>query len=342
LADNERVEQPRGIWSSVLATDGYVIGVEIGVPRSRVTLARVDSERVDDISRTSLARESAEETLTVVFGLIDELCERNELTAEKLVRIGIAFAGPVDTEQGIVLVSHRAPGWENLPLRQLFEDRYNVPTIVDNDANMAALGEATSGGAKGERDVLYIHIGEGVGGGLILGGHIYHGASGTAGEVGHMVVEPGGPLCSCGGRGHLEAMISRPAIVDRAKSMIGASLDESVMIQLADGNLDNLDVATVFAASAQDDPVGARVVDDVLRYLTIGISNLVNILNPRVVVVGGPVAEVGATLFGPLKEMVRDQAMAAPGRTVRIVPALLGVEATISGAIALALYSLQY
>jgi glucokinase len=138
---------------------------------------------------------------------------------DQLVRVGIGFGGPVDVENGATIVSHRMSGWERYPLRQVFEEAFDVTALVDNDARAIALGEALYGAGRGMRDLFYIHLSGGVGGGQVIDGQPYRGATTTAGEIGHTLVLEGGPLCSCGGRGHLEALVSAPALIARAQEL---------------------------------------------------------------------------------------------------------------------------
>lgn len=341
MSENTRSRVRSNNWDSVFAVKGYVIGIEIGGFGQRVALADLSGRRIGDAFEIVQPPESAAAALSRLFKLIDQLCEQHSVSHDEIVRIGAGFGGPVDAARGVTLLSHRTAGWENVQLRAILEERYSAPTILENDANMAALAEAHFGSAAGERDVLYLHLGEGVGGGLLFGGQIYHGVSGTAGEIGHMVIDPEGPVCSCGMRGHLEAVASRPAIIRNAASFTNAAVEGSILLGMAGDNADNIEVDMVFAASALGDPGATAVIDQVLRYLTIAISNLVNVLNPGVVTIGGSVALAGESLFVPLVEMVRRQAMSAPGRDVRIVPAQLGADSTVAGAIALALNSLQ-
>jgi glucokinase len=260
---------------------------------------------------------------------------------EKVIRIGCGFGGPVDADSGVVLLSHRLPGWENVPLASLLEERLGAQTLVDNDARIAALGEARFGAGRGERNLAYVHLGTGLGGGLVIDGRLYHGATTTAGEIGHLLVTEDGPLCSCGKPGHLEAYASATSIVQRALTLAPQLAPDGPLLQRLDRG-EQPTPTLIFEAARDGDPAAQLVTGEAVRYLGMALANLVTTLNPGVVVVGGRVAEAGPLLFEPLRSLVRRYAMAVPARAVRIVPTALGSDGIAVGAIALALDSLAW
>jgi glucokinase len=240
-----------------------------------------------------------------------------------------------------VLSSPRLTGWENVPLGSLLEERLDLPALVDNDARVAALGEARFGAGRGEQHLAYVHLGVGLGGGLVLDGRLYRGATATAGEIGHLLVNEDGPLCSCGKPGHLEAYASGSAIVQRALELAQQRGPGGALLgRVAAG--ESPTPALVFEAARDGDAAALQVTTDAVRYLAIAIANLVTTVNPAVIVVGGRVAEAGPLLFEPLHALVRRYAMAVPARAVRIVPATLRSDGILIGAIALAVQSLDW
>lgn len=284
---------------------------------------------------------SAPATMVVetVEGLIDEACLRAGIETSAVSAAGIAFGGPVDADRGLTLLSHRASGFENFPLVHLIEERFNVPTVIENDARAAALGEAMYGAARGSRDLVYIHLGTGVGAGIIVDGSFLRGPSGTAGEIGHMVINTDGPICSCGKPGHLEAYAAGPSIVSRFRQAVRASgsPDDEMLVE----NERTLTVRAIFTESERGDGPARQVVNETVQVLGIAVANLITVLSPGVVVFGGYVSEAGPVLVDPVSARVRQYSYPATARRVRITRSLLGADANVTGAMALAVRSLD-
>ena len=256
-------------------------------------------------------------------------------TGGALAAVGVSFGGPVDATAGLVRLSHHVPGWENFPLRERLTEALGVPVKVDNDANVAALGEWRFGAGQGCQSLLYVTVSTGVGGGWILDGHIYHGADSMAGEIGHMLIQPDGPLCACGRRGCLEALASGPAIARRARELLVADPQAGAGLRtLVKGNLTAITARHVSLAAATGDPLARQVLDEAARALGIGIGNVVTLMNPQRVVVGGGVSKAGPGYFEVVRVTARANTL--PGIRVDIVPAALGDDAPLWGAVALA------
>ena len=324
----------------MLGTEAYVVGVEIGSRGRRAALADGDGAVLAE--RASPQPPNDPNSVIADVGvMVGECLDQAGVRSESIVRIGCGFGAPVDAATGVVLLSGRLPEWENVPLASLLEERLGAQTLVDNNARVAALGEARSGAARGERHVVYIHLGTGLGGGIVVDGHLYHGATTTAGEIGHLLMSEEGPLCSCGRPGHLEAYASGQAIVQRALALAPQRAPAGpLMAALGAGQ--SITPAFVFEAARAGDGAARVVIDDAVHYLGIALANLITTLNPGVVVVGGSVAEAGPLLFDPLQTVARRYISVGPARTTRIVPAGLKSDGVIAGAIALALQSLAW
>lgn len=331
------MEQARlpGGWSSRLATDSYVCGIEIGGRGQRVVIAD-GSGRIMSQARSIDSMAPAPGVLETVKSLIDQACHSSQIARERIVRIGVAFGGPVDVNRGVTLLSHRASGFENFPLVNLIEEDLHIPTVMDNSARASALGEILYGAARGSSDVVYVHLGTGVGGGIIVDGRLLHGASSTAGEFGHMVVSVGGPICSCGKPGHLEAYASAPAIVARFRERLEAR-PEGEMGRWSNPNL--ITVKAIFDAARRGDDTAQSVVTETVQVLGLAVANLITTLNPATVVIGGSVADVGSLLMDPLSARVRQYSFPSAARRLRLTASQLGLDATVLGAVALALQS---
>jgi len=251
---------------------------------------------------------------------------------EQFIGVGVGAPGPLDRKRGVVLIAPNL-GWRNLPLRDLIQERVGLTATLDNDANCATLGEWWTGAAKGAENVVGITIGTGIGGGLILNGRLYHGASDMAGEIGHTTIDSNGRRCKCGNYGCLEAYASGPAIAERAREALAAD-EESMLTQLVHGQLERITAQTVYEASERGDLVAREVVRETARFLGAGIANLLNTFNPDVVVIAGGVTQAGDALFEPLNAEVRKRAFRPAVEACRIVPGILPGTAGVVGAVA--------
>ena len=316
----------------------HYLGIDIGNTNQTVALADARGELLAIERRQTDPTRGAVGILASVIEAVDTLLGPRPARDAGLAALGVGFGGPVEMPTGVVRLSHQVPGWEGVPLKRLLEERFGVPVTVDNDANAATLGELVFGAGRGLRDMVYINIGTGIGGGLVFGGRLYRGASTSAGEVGHTIVLPGGPECTCGHRGCLEALCSGTAIGRRARELAEADPELGRrMRDLAGGDPQAIASKIAFRAAAEGDPGGRKVVDDTVEYLAVAVGNLLNLLNPQAVILGGGVPEVGEPLFAPLRERVRDYCMEYPYRAARILPAKNGYDAGVRGAVALAL-----
>ncbi len=268
--------------------------------------------------------------LKVMRSLIHEL-----LQTEKPAAIGVSFGGPVDAATGQVRLSHHVPGWENMPLRSMLEEEFGVPVSVDNDANVAALGEHRFGAGIGFDSLLYITVSTGVGGGWILNRHPWHGAEGMAGEIGHMVVDPAGPLCLCGKCGCLERLTSGPYIAQQAREELQKQPNKGQRLRaLVGNNLEAVTALVVSQAASQGDPLAIEMIERAGWALGIGIGNVANLMNPQRFVLGGGVTKSGDHFWHVVRRVARETAL--PEVSFDVVPAALKDEAPLWGAVALA------
>lgn len=239
---------------------------------------------------------------------------------------GIGCAGLVDAVSGLLHSSPNLKAWEMIPLKRLFEEALSLPVVVENDVNCAAYAEHRKGSGRGTKHFVCITLGTGVGGGIVVGGKLNRGFSGFAGEVGHMVIDINGPLCSCGKRGCLESYVKAQAIVDRVSDIIRSGRSSKLSLT------DPLTVADISRAASDGDEVAREVLGSTGRYLGIGLANLVHLLDPEVIAIGGGVAGAGDLILEParsaFKKRVMDEALAG----VEIVPAALGNDASFLGA----------
>lgn len=257
------------------------------------------------------------------------------LAGEQPAAIGVSFGGPVHAVTGVVHRSYHVPGWEDAPLRNRLETEFGAPTRVDNDANVAALGELRFGAGRGHDSLLYMTVSTGVGGGWILHGRPWHGAGGMAGEIGHTVVDPNGPLCACGKRGCLERLASGPHIAQRARESLEARPHRGrVLRRLVGNDLESVTAQLVSQAAAQGDELAWEALELAGWALGVGIGNAANLVNPQRFVLGGGVTKSGDRFWGVMCRVARETAL--PEVHFDVVPAALGDDAPLWGAVALA------
>ncbi len=312
----------------LLATQGYVVGIEISGSGSRQSVAVADLEG-KILHRARRPLEYVPDTHTVlelIDDMLGEVMAPQQLHDGRVLRVGVAVGGLVDATHGVVRTLYHAHGWNDFPLQDYLSERLDVPCIIDNNANAVALAEVLYGagghGSHGiERVVLYIGLGRGIGGGLVVNGKIYHGVTSTAGEI-----------------GHLESIASAQAI---ARTMIGLSVEhpetEAAIRRVTGARAERITAEQVFRLAAEGDQVAQGIVDDVLTYLGIALANIVNLINPGVIILGGQVAQAGDLLIKPLLARVQELSLPSANASLRIVQGTFGSEANIVGAVTLAL-----
>jgi glucokinase len=311
----------------------FVLGIDIGGTNLVVgSVAEDGSAMVASASEPTHSEAGATDVVDRLVGLAERAIAttRREAPGAEILGVGVGAPGPLDTKRGIVLLTPNL-GWVNMPLRQLIHDRLGLPAALDNDANCAVLGEWWVGAARGARHAIGITIGTGIGGGLIVDGRLYHGASDVAGEIGHTTIDTEGRRCKCGNYGCLEAYASGPNIALRAVEEMEAGA-ESRLRALVGGDLRKITAQTVYQAAADGDELALEVVNDTAKFLGVGIGNLLNVFNPEVVVVCGGVTLAGDHLFEPLRREVARRAFKPAVNACRIVPGELAGTAGVYGA----------
>ncbi len=279
----------------------------------------------------AMADEGVQPVINRIFTAIDSILGSRSMTVSEVASLSIACAGGIDSEKGIVSQSPNLPGWHNIPLRNIITERYKVKTFLINDANAAAIGEHRLGAGRGTKNLFYITVSSGIGGGIIIENSLYAGESGVAGEIGHMTVDPKGPECSCGNFGCLERMASGKAVAADAIKRIKEGAKSS-LVGIVKGKINDITAEKISKAAYDGDPLALEVIARAANYLGIGVVNLVNLFNPEIVVIGGGLSKIGTLLFDPVREAVKKRAFTLASQVVRIVPANLGDDAGVLGA----------
>lgn len=314
----------------------HILGVDVGGTNVVVgTVAEDGSELLGQRDEPTAVAGGADAVVDQIARMVRESIEAARAqagTTLDLAGVGIGSPGPLNRESGIVLLTPNL-GWRDFPLRDRVADAVGLPAALDNDANCAVFGEWWCGAAQGARIVIGFTIGTGIGGGIVLDGRIFHGASDVAGEFGHTTIDANGRRCGCGNYGCLEAYASGPAIAARAREGIEAGLPTRLLDYAAEHG-EAVTAQSVYEAAAAGDEFASELVKDTARFLGIGIANLANIFNPEIVLVLGGVTKAGEQLFGPLRSEVTRRAFRPAVQAMRIVPGALPGTAGVFGAAA--------
>ena len=303
----------------------HVVGIDIGGTKLATVVADSTGHILNKVRKPTLSERGPEYALQLLFDMVRETTELAGLEQEAISAIGVSCGGPLDTKTGIVYSPPNLPGWDALPLKAQLESEFQIPVTIENDANASALAEYRFGGGRGYNAVLYMTMSTGIGGGIVIDGQVYHGANDSAGEVGHQILLPDGPSCGCGKRGCLEALCSGPAIARRAQAAIeNNSASATALLDLANGRIEEVKSEHVLEAARQGDVLALQLVEETAYYMGWGIANLVNVLNPDIVLLGTIAIAAGDLLLDPIRKTISEFAMTRPAEAVKIAPAQLG------------------
>lgn len=303
----------------------HIVAVDIGGTHIRVALYEPGSITPSSHQRTrSLANEP---------GVYDRLAQAVESVwpQDHVSAIGIASPGPLDPHTGTILATPNIPEWKNFPLTSKLSHQFGVPAYLDNDANMAGLAEWQYGAGRGHQDLVYLTISTGIGGGVISNGCLLQGFRGMGAELGHMIIDPNGPMCGCGYRGHVESFSSGPSIARYVNEQFKAGQTSTLLTQ------SDLSAAQIADAARAGDSLAISAFERAGYYLGIAVANYLAIFDPSILIFGGGVSQVGDLLFGPFEESLRKHTFHPHYlENLVITKAALGDDAGLLGALALA------
>ncbi len=307
------------------------VAVDLGGTRYRVAVGTGSGEVEWRVSRPTDVERGRQPVLRSIFETVDQAL--STVSDRRTVRgIGIAAPGPLDPWTGVIHNPPNMPGWDQVPLKQLFEERFGLPTQVANDANLAAVGEHRFGAGKGYQHIVYVTVSTGIGGGVIANDQLLLGQCGFAGEVGHMTIDMHGPRCNCGNVGCLETLASGTAIARQARQAMvsGAS---TALLRFRE---EQVTAQKVTELAYQGDEVARRILLEAAVAMGVGMVNLAHLFNPQRVILGGGVAlGAGPLWWDAIHDAVRSRAMTSCQRDLEIVPAGLGDDAGLLGGVAL-------
>lgn len=314
----------------------YFLVIDIGGTKIRSAIGDSRGHVLKKVKSFTQTRAGAKTIISDLFTMSDQVISLTGIDLSVLKGVGISFGGPVDFKKQKILRSQHVSGWDNLNLAKVFSVKYNLPAIIDNDANVAAFGEKVFGAGKKVDNLFYLTISTGIGGGVILDGKIWHGAHSLAGELGHCIIDRNGPQCSCGKKGCLEAMASGTGLARNVITELKNNSKLKTKIRrLVSNKLNQVTAITIYQAARQEDAYAKKIVDQSIANLALGISNAINIFDPQLIVIGGGITNEGEMFFEPLKKYVSEFSMFKKAFPVQIVPARLGDDAGLKGALAL-------
>ncbi|MFB7140315.1 ROK family glucokinase [Gottfriedia sp. NPDC056225] len=310
--------------------DKMIVGVDLGGTSIKLALLTNNGEFIDKWEVPTDKSDSGKHIPRTITIAIEEKLNQMNKTKEDIAGIGIGAPGSVRLEDGLIFAAVNL-GWVNFPLKEILEKESGIPVIVDNDANIAAVGEMWKGAGNGAKDVVMVTLGTGVGGGVIVNGDVAHGISGSAGEIGHITVQlEDGVLCNCGKRGCLETISSATGIARIANEKLQNTTKETVLKEIANGSL--VTTKDVFEAYSKGDEVAEEIVNHVMRYLALVLAGVGNTLNPENIIIGGGVSNAGELLLKPLKRYFDEFAFTTVRDSTKLSIAKLGNDAGAIGA----------
>jgi glucokinase len=319
---------------------GVVVGVDLGGTRVRAALSDAEGNILVRAVGLTEAYRGINRVMSNIGRTISAVAEYVQ-NKEQIIGLGIGAPGPLNPNLGIIYSPPNLPGWKDVPLRDLLEAETGLPVFLGNDANLAALGEFTFGAGKQYNNLVYVTVSTGVGAGVVENGHLLLGAHGGAAEVGHMTIDINGPLCNCGNIGCLEALASGTAIRRRAIAALATGNVHSLVREWVKNDLDAVTPEQIAKAAQAGDKFALDLLEETGFYLGVGITNVLHLYNPEIVVLGGGVSQMGELIFRRMREVINERAMASSREGVPIVVTQLGDEIGLYGAFAIVLYNKQ-
>ncbi len=320
------------------SSEFYIIGLDVGPNDIKVALTDLNARILESSSNPVPQNINNAELLDLMSDCISKLLNKTSINQDKIIGIGVGMHGIVDVSRGLSLF---APILQlrDIPIKEHLESKFNMLVKVENDVRAMALGELWFGAGKGATSIVAINVGRGLGAGVLHEGKLFHGEHSIAGEIGHMTIDIGGPKCSCGNYGCLQALASGPYIAERAAKEIAIGND-SLIKELVQGDLDKITGEVIFQAAQKGDSLAVKILDQTGVYLGVGITNLIHTLNPDRIIIGGGVSKAGDFIMKSLRETISQRVLTSKAKETEIQLSKLGDNATLIGATALLLTEL--
>ena len=317
-----------------------VLGIDLGGTKILTAVVNTKGKILSRDHSVTPAKEGQEAVVKLILESAGRALNQAGIAATDLVAIGVGVPGLSNPETGILFTSPNLPGWHDVLLRDIIEKELGGKAFLINDANAAALGELHFGAGRGARNFIYITVSTGIGGGIIIDGKIYTGFIGTAGELGHMVIDDEGPPCNCGNRGCWETLASGTALAREAKHRIQDGVRTSIL-EFAGGDMEKVNAEAIHQAAQAGDNLASELIARTAYYLGVGLANIINIFNPELIVIGGGLSNIGDRLLKPAFEEAGRRAFEKAYQAVRFAGAELGRNSGVLGAAAFALEKMR-
>lgn len=315
-----------------MSDDKVYAGIDIGGTNVKYGLVSRQGDVIFKEQRPTVADKGPEPLLHLVANIGERLLLMAAEEECEAPWLGIGTPGSVDFKTGkITGFSPNIPGWAGTAVGEFLRERLNLPVFVDNDVNVVALAEHRFGAGIGYNSVVCVALGTGVGGGLVINGRLWRGANNSAGEIGHMIIDPDGPECNCGRKGCLEAFCSSSAIINRCRSKLKAGLTPAFE-EVLHGDLEGLTIKKLFTAAKKRDEVARDVIIETADFLALGLANVLNLLNPDLVIIGGGIADGGAGFVEEVARNLHARVEGSAAEETKVVKATLGNSAGFIGA----------
>ncbi|MFN4178728.1 MAG: ROK family protein [Armatimonadota bacterium] len=317
----------------------FALAIDLGGTKVAAAVVREDGTIVSHATRLTEAHKGGEWVLSRIKEAVLEALENSKLHPSQLIGVGMGTPGVVDAEQGVMLSDAvNIPDWKGRNLKSELERVLGLPALIENDANAAGLGEFVFGAGKGSKSLIWVTLGTGIGGAVILNGELIHGISFAAGELGHISIDPNGPKCGCGNYGCIELYASGPAIAQRAREYVIRGVNTKLSTMALP---EELTAEHVARAAQEGDLLAQSILAEAGRLLGVVLSGIVNLLNPDRIVIGGGVAQAGDWLLEPIRWEIKRRALPDAAKVLQVVPTALGTNAGILGAAALVFRSVK-
>ncbi len=314
----------------------YVVGIDVGGTNLKIAIIGLDGKIYKKLTLPTKKFNYKKKLIDALASHSKKIINECGLAEKNILGVGIGTPGLVDSTNGVIHYLVNIKGFKEVPLKKIIESKLKLPTFLDNDVNMMCLGELCYGSGIGAKSLVCVALGTGVGGGIALEGNLYRGFTLSAGEIGHTTINEDGPLCNCGNKGCLEAYVGNSYIVKDAIRRIRQNKN-SLIVKLVNGKLSHITPKIISKAAYKGDKTAKDVLRSAGSHIGVGLANIINVLNPEKIVIGGGVAEAGKILFDAIKASVRGRAMKVPAAAVEILKAKLGEDAGLIGAAALVL-----
>ncbi len=320
--------------------DDLTLGVDLGGTKILTAVTNSQGKMLSRDHSITPATKGHESVIQSILESAHRALEQANVAISELTAVGVGAPGLSNPETGILFTSPNLPGWRDVPLRDIVQERLGKKTFLINDANAAALGEFNFGVARGVRNFIYITLSTGIGGGIVIDGKIYSGAIGAAGEVGHMTIDDEGPICNCGNRGCWETLASGTALAREARRRIKEGIRTSIL-EYAEGDVEKVTAQVIHSAAEQGDSLAKELIARTGYYVGVGLANLINIFNPELIVIGGGLSNIGGMLLEPAFKVAGERAYKEAFQAVRFASAELGRDSGVLGAAAFALQEMK-